>query len=594
MNLEDFFVAYAPASRAVRDRAVELAATGLPVLIVGPEGSGRRRLAELIHRLSPRQDRPWRTLDCPGLTDSTWGRRLYGTTDTAIHDARPGLLEQAADGTLLFVGADAAPTALLHTLRDILDGRPLTRTDADRPLAPRCRVLATAAPDGKIDYLKTLFARVLQVPPLAQRPQDIPNLVRHLLDQLTDELGAPLAPPGDDLLERLSRLPWSDGEVQQLRRALRFAVQGSTDGIFRETLLPDWVLTQLAGPAKPAMVIENDPGSSRSERLETLIRVITLDCLELDAGFPPPAFSLRCRRSDFQNPVIREIIGGTLAACDRHLARNLRDIKAGARPILRYLPPATAEDVEQTDLDDLVDYFRAAIELRIKKIRELPDDTDEEIFVEIVNNESADVRRPAASRPEVEEAYDRIVAMYTRIGKGVPSRKEMVPLLEQELLKKVPPTYVTDARKKRGHDRSGSRYGKPGAKVGMEIALEREGEERFNRDRHADVDAQIQSDRLIDLPTQFERMDDGELTLEATKLGIHFDSVMDLADKIRLLIEATKIRDYIRETGVKSLAKELGINAAGKSQAELGDLVFHRTWQKHLAGRPSSSFDELL
>ena len=66
-----------------------------------------------------------------------------------------------------------------------------------------------------------------------------------------------------------------------------------------------------------------------------------------------------CRRSDFKIPVIREVIAGTLAACKRHFARNFRDIKGRARPILRYLPLGAAESEGQAE--DLADYFRSAL-----------------------------------------------------------------------------------------------------------------------------------------------------------------------------------------------------------------------------------------
>jgi DNA-binding NtrC family response regulator len=586
MNPDDFFVARAPASRAIRDQAVQLAGSGLPVLIVGPEGSGRRRLAELIHRLSPRQGAPLLSLDCLTVTDDSWPGRLYGHAATAAPQgapARAGLVERAAGGALIFESLHAAPAELVRALRRLLDGGRVGRLgDEEETLGLSCRVLATAAAGDGLTSLTILFSRRLELQPLSRRPEDIPDLVRHLLARCGDELGKRLTPPDEGLMEHLSRLHWDDGEVQQLERALRYAIMAAaTDGQFREELLPDWVLGQLSRSVVPRATpvpAADDLGLPCSDQLSRLIEETTLGLLGVDS--PPPAFALRCRNADFRAPVIREVIQGTLDACRRHLLRNIRDVKAGAKPLFRHLPPV-ADRTTSANPDELADHFRSALEEMIQSIRGLPEDAGEEVLVEIASPAPERRKPPVASMEEVQDAYDRVVSVLQRTGtRKIPGRDRMVTLLEKDLRKKVPPTYVTNARKARGHDR---RREKAPRKVGLEIGLEREAQERLARERQEGTDAQSQVDREIDCQAEFERMDDGELNFTASKMRIRFEAGQEREDRIQLLIQARRIWDFIDgHDDVKTLAKNLEIAKAGLSREELGNLIFDKLWQQHL------------
>jgi hypothetical protein len=583
---EDFFVAADPTSVNLRRRALELAATDLPVLIVGPNGSGRRRLAELMYQFSERRDRPRRILACPELTDIDWAGRLFGGADAGA-EARPGLLEQVGDGTLILAGLHAAPRTLVKAVGNLLDGNPLNLDDT-RCHDLRCRILATATPGDHIGPLGSLFPRHLELRPLAQRPQDVLVLIPHLLGELAKELGKELAPPDEDQVNHLGRLPWNNGEVQELRRALRYAVQAATDCTFRESLLPDWVQVQLAGPALPLSISKEDPTLSLSDRLAVLVCDVTLGLLELGDDFQLPAFALRCSRQDFQLPIIRELIQGTLAACTRFLGRNVRDVKAGKKPILGLLPPAGIDGEPAADEDDLVAYFRATLEQRIRSIRELPEDTEDDLVAEIANAEPERDQMEVASQAEVEAYYEKIAGVYASLDKHLPGREQMVEIIEKHLLKKVNPTYVSNVRKKRGDGRGeGGKTPRSGSKVGLDVALENEGFERHRRDRRAGTDAQSQVDRRLASQDKFKRMDAGERAFAASQIGISLASVTDAEEQVDLLVAADQIRQAVngyKAEEAQAAAKACGISTAGVPLPLLREQVFKHLWQNHLAG----------
>jgi two-component system response regulator HydG len=219
------------------------------VLIAGESGTGKERVAEAIVRASRRADRPFVRFNCAALTPELAEAELFGHVRGAFTGAvraRPGLFGEADGGTILLdeVG-ELAPSTQGKLLRVLQEGevRPVGEERARRV---DVRVLAATHRDlreraGQGSFREDLFYRLnvvqLRVPPLRERPEDVPVLARHFLGRFADRFGiGPLHVPAG-LFERLSAYPWP-GNVRELENALENLVALSEGGELDLSLLP--------------------------------------------------------------------------------------------------------------------------------------------------------------------------------------------------------------------------------------------------------------------------------------------------------------------------------------------------------------------
>ncbi len=206
----------------LRVRMQQLASTRSGVLLVGEVGSGRDAYARYLHTLSPFSSAPFVTVICGSLNDSDVARHLRGTE----RDGRvePGLYEQAAEGTLYLSGVDGlSPEAQRVLLADIQAGAytPVNSLQS-RPLAVRfvCSVLSNTETATASQFLRDLIAYLnlvtVSVPPLREYAEDVPDLLRHYVDQVADEYRLPLRRFGVAAQNRLRNYPWP-ANVRELR-----------------------------------------------------------------------------------------------------------------------------------------------------------------------------------------------------------------------------------------------------------------------------------------------------------------------------------------------------------------------------------------
>jgi len=191
----------------------QLAPYGFPVLIIGEQGSGRRRVAEAIGAVSTRE--PFIRVACSGLDPSA--ALLLG------NDERRGLLEQARGGTLLLddvgaLGAEAQRCLAVALRSD--------RAAAVRLLATSDNGLRARVDAGTFDAgLHQVLSEVqIRVPPLRDHLDDIPELVAHFLGVFASEVGSGPREITQDALTALMSRPWA-GNVGELKRVLRMAAR---------------------------------------------------------------------------------------------------------------------------------------------------------------------------------------------------------------------------------------------------------------------------------------------------------------------------------------------------------------------------------
>jgi two-component system, NtrC family, nitrogen regulation response regulator NtrX len=219
------------AVRQVLERLERVAPTDARVLITGENGTGKELVARAIHRLSPRADKPFVEVNCAAIPTELIESELFGHVKgsfTGAHEDRAGKFELAHRGTLFLdeVG-DMSLAAQAKVLRALQEGL-VTRVGSGRTIQVDVRVLSATNKDLQEEiregrFREDLFHRLnvipLHVPPLRERREDIPMLVRHFADRAVRE--AHLAPKtfSDRSLEELQRMDWS-GNVRELRNTI--------------------------------------------------------------------------------------------------------------------------------------------------------------------------------------------------------------------------------------------------------------------------------------------------------------------------------------------------------------------------------------
>ena len=272
-----------PAMCQLATLVARVAPRDVTVLLTGESGTGKERVAEAIVRASRRADRPFVRFNCAALAPELAEAELFGHVRGAFTGAvraRPGLFGEADGGTLLLdeVG-ELSPSNQGKLLRVLQEGG-LRPVGEERERKVDVRVLAATHRDLKERvaqgaFREDLYYRLdvvhLRVPPLRERPEDIPVLARHFLARFADRFGvAPLHVP-DGLLPRLQAHGWP-GNVRELENALESLVALSEGGDLDLSLLPS------PGPSAPEPTLHLKP------RVEAYERGLVVDALRAAGG----------------------------------------------------------------------------------------------------------------------------------------------------------------------------------------------------------------------------------------------------------------------------------------------------------------------
>ncbi len=194
-----------------------LASGSTPVLLEGEAGTGQDTAARALHLNGPRAERPFEVVDCRALTAATGAALLFGNRD------RPGALSRAARGTLFLDGPEALPLELQQQLLGALKEGRGRRVGDGEPFVIEARIVSGTANDlgvelnaGRLrgDLLEYLATERVRLPSLRERLEDLPLLVRHILERLGPRArGFVLSP---ETFAQLEAHPWP-GNVQELQ-----------------------------------------------------------------------------------------------------------------------------------------------------------------------------------------------------------------------------------------------------------------------------------------------------------------------------------------------------------------------------------------
>jgi two-component system, NtrC family, response regulator HydG len=281
-------------SEAMRRLAVlvaRVAPKDVTVLVTGESGTGKERVAEAIVASSRRADRPFVRFNCAALSPELAEAELFGHARGAFTGAvrsRPGLFGEADGGTILLDEiAELAPNAQAKLLRVLQEGevRPVGEEKARlvdvRVIAATHRDLEERVRAGA--FREDLYYRLnvvhLHIPPLRDRPEDVPVLARHFLARFVDRFGVTTFTVPPALYDRLAAHPWP-GNVRELENALEGLVALSPSDGLDLALLP--------GGAAPAHADEAAAAGSATlplkQRVEAYERGIIVEALRATRG----------------------------------------------------------------------------------------------------------------------------------------------------------------------------------------------------------------------------------------------------------------------------------------------------------------------
>jgi len=278
-------------SRAIRQVLVlaeKAAALDGMVLLLGESGTGKDFMARYIHSLSARRDAPFFCLNCAALPTDLAESELFGHEPGAFTGSRGrkrGLLEVAGGGTLLLNEIGELSPALQSKLLSFLDTRSIVRVGGEksisidtRLIAATNRDLATEVDQGR--FREDLFYRInvfpIVLPSLRDRTEDIPQLVKELLETLCKDLGLRQIPPvSEALLKSIKERQWP-GNVRELRNVLEAALMHSQGRAIKwEHLNPT---NQSSSSWKVVVNFPNEGGSLKQTRKE-VTRQLVLEAL---------------------------------------------------------------------------------------------------------------------------------------------------------------------------------------------------------------------------------------------------------------------------------------------------------------------------
>ena len=228
-------VARDPAMLATIRLAEQVAGAEASILITGESGTGKEVLARHIHRRSRRANGPFVALNCAAIPDNLLESELFGHERGAFSGAiarRLGKFEAANGGTLLLDEISEMDVRLQAKLLRAIQEREIDRLGGAAPVKVNVRILATSNRDLPAEvaagrFREDLFFRLnvvgLRLPPLRDRPGDIPALADHYARRYAEVNGVQHRPLSRTALLRLSTHPWR-GNVRELENTIHRAV----------------------------------------------------------------------------------------------------------------------------------------------------------------------------------------------------------------------------------------------------------------------------------------------------------------------------------------------------------------------------------
>jgi DNA-binding NtrC family response regulator len=221
-------ISAAPVWEQIRILVSQVASTDISVLITGESGTGKELIAQAIHQASQRREERLVMVNCGAIPEGIFESEIFGHEKgsfTGADNRRQGMFEQADGGTILLDEIGEMPLFLQVKLLRVLESGSFMRVGGSRPIEVDVRVLAATNRDlaemvqaGKFrqDLYYRLKAVNILLPPLRERPEDIPLLTHHFISQFCQKNSLACPDIGLEAMQVLQEHYW-DGNVRELR-----------------------------------------------------------------------------------------------------------------------------------------------------------------------------------------------------------------------------------------------------------------------------------------------------------------------------------------------------------------------------------------
>ncbi|HTU17394.1 MAG TPA: sigma-54 dependent transcriptional regulator [Gemmataceae bacterium] len=249
-DVEGAIIGSCPAMREVYKAIGRVAAQSVPVLITGESGTGKELIARAIYQHGPRVKEPFLALNCAAIPESLLESELFGHEKGAFTGAdrrRIGKFEQCNGGTLFLDEIGDMPLALQAKMLRLLQEQSFERVGGNETVRTDVRLIAATHHDLKADasegqFRPDLYYRLgvftIHLPPLRERGDDLPMLVRHFVCRFSRELGREIQEVAAETLERLRDYSWP-GNIRELQSVLKQALLQASGTVLLPGFLPE-------------------------------------------------------------------------------------------------------------------------------------------------------------------------------------------------------------------------------------------------------------------------------------------------------------------------------------------------------------------
>jgi formate hydrogenlyase transcriptional activator len=230
----DNVIGQSPALRSVLRKVHQVSPVETTVLLMGETGTGKELIARAIHEASPRRSRPLIKINCGAIPSGLIESELFGHEKgsfTGAYQQRIGRFELADKGTLFMDEVGELPLETQVKLLRVLQEQEFERVGSTKPMRADVRLISATNRDVEKEvaegrFRADLFYRLnvfpIRIPPLRERPDDIPLLVDHFLAQFQRKLAKSLKSVDEKSMDQLRRYSWP-GNIRELQNVLERA-----------------------------------------------------------------------------------------------------------------------------------------------------------------------------------------------------------------------------------------------------------------------------------------------------------------------------------------------------------------------------------
>ncbi len=277
-------VGKSPVMQRIFENVRIVSPTDATVLIEGPTGTGKDALARVIHELSPRRAHPFVKVNCAAIPETLLESEMFGYVKGAFTGAvedRVGRFQAAEGGTIFLDEIGDLPLGLQAKLLRVIEEKAFFRLGSPQTTRVDVRILAAsnqslARLTARRKFREDLYYRLnvfrIELPPLRERQEDLPLLIRHILRRLSASRGRPVPEVSENTLHLLLNYRYP-GNIRELENILEHALILCPEGVLRRRHLPEYLLERKApSPPEEGPAVQKGRNAERGRILAALRR----------------------------------------------------------------------------------------------------------------------------------------------------------------------------------------------------------------------------------------------------------------------------------------------------------------------------------